>query len=84
MIVQKLRGARQRIKAKEGRCEGRKPYGYREQEQPILARMQALRSSGMGVDAIAGTLNNEGLMARSGGPWYGSGVNRILKASSAA
>src|SRR5438270_4856513 len=27
MIVVKLRGARQRTKIKNGRCEGRKPYG---------------------------------------------------------
>jgi DNA invertase Pin-like site-specific DNA recombinase len=27
MIVLKLRGARQRMKSKAGRCEGRKPYG---------------------------------------------------------
>src|SRR5271168_3262301 len=29
MIVAKLRGARQRIRAKTGRCEGRKAYGTR-------------------------------------------------------
>jgi DNA invertase Pin-like site-specific DNA recombinase len=28
MIVGKLRGARQRVKAKTGRCEGRKHYGF--------------------------------------------------------
>ena len=28
MIVIKLRGARQRKKARTGRCEGRKPYGH--------------------------------------------------------
>jgi len=28
LIVAKLRGARQRTKAKKGICEGRKPFGY--------------------------------------------------------
>lgn len=31
-IVLKLRGARLRKKAKTGRCEGRKPFGYYEGE----------------------------------------------------
>jgi hypothetical protein len=31
-IVLKLRGARVRKRAKEGQCEGRKPYGYHEGE----------------------------------------------------
>jgi DNA invertase Pin-like site-specific DNA recombinase len=84
MIVSKLRGARQRMRAKEGRCEGRKPYGYHAGEQPILARMQAMRGSGMPVDAIAATLNAEGVTSRSGGLWYGATVNKILKAGDAA
>ncbi len=83
-IVLKLRGARERMKAKTGRCEGRKPYGYHEGEQPILDRMKDLRASGMAVDTIAVTLNNEGIKTRSGGVWFGSTVNKILKASLAA
>ena len=81
MIVLKLRGARQRMKAKTGRCEGRKPYGEHDGEQPILARMRLLRGQGMAVDTIADTLNTESLKTRSGGLWYGATVNRILKAS---
>lgn len=81
MIVTKLRGARQRMKAKEGRCEGRKPYGFHSGEQPILDRMKALRGSGMAVDTIALTFNNEGITSRSGGLWYGATVNKILKAA---
>jgi len=29
LLVAKLRGARQRVKAENGRCEGRNPYGNR-------------------------------------------------------
>src|ERR1017187_7503619 len=39
MIVAKRRGARQRMKAKTGRCEGRKPFGYYDGEPAILDRM---------------------------------------------
>src|ERR1035437_10037740 len=51
-IVLKLRGARQRMKARTGRCEGRKPYGANEGEQAIIARMKELRASGMAYDRI--------------------------------
>jgi len=77
-IVLKLRGARQRMKAKDGRCEGRKPYGYYEGEQAVIERMEALRASAMGFDRIAKQLNAEGLQTRTGKPWHGLVVNRIL------
>ena len=81
MTVLKLRGARQRMRAKQGRCEGRKPYGCHPGEQPILERMRILRAQGMAVDTIAATFNAEDLKTRSGGLWYGSTIARILKAS---
>jgi DNA invertase Pin-like site-specific DNA recombinase len=78
MIVRKLRGARQRVKAKTGRCEGRKPYGFYDGEAAALDRMSALRSEGMGFDRIAAALNSEGLLPRSGERWWGRTVNNIL------
>ncbi|MBK5290544.1 MAG: hypothetical protein JJE04_02480 [Acidobacteriia bacterium] len=51
-IVLKLRGARLRKKAHEGRCEGRKPYGYYQGEEGALARMKELRAQGIGFDRI--------------------------------
>ncbi|HVZ18814.1 MAG TPA: recombinase family protein [Terriglobales bacterium] len=77
-IVAKLRGARQRTKAKTGRCEGRKPFGYYEDEAKVIERMRALRASGLGFDRIAAALNAEKLATRSGSPWHGVVVNRIL------
>ena len=77
-IVLKLRGARNRKRAAEGRCEGRKPYGTREGEQPVIDRMRELRESGLGFDRIAATLNHEGLKPRTGERWHGFAVNRIL------
>ena len=83
MIVQKLKGARQRIRTKEGRCEGRKPYGARPGEQQIIERMKTLRKQGTAVDKIAAILNSEGAMPRSGTQWYATSVYRVLKASTA-
>jgi hypothetical protein len=76
--VLKLRGARMRMRAKEGRCEGRKPYGYYDGEQAVIERMQELRSAGMGFDRIAAQLNNEGLKTRTGARWHGLVINRIM------
>ena len=53
MIVLKLRGARVRSRAKNGRCEGRKPFGYFEGEAEVLARIKALSGEGLGFDRIA-------------------------------
>jgi DNA invertase Pin-like site-specific DNA recombinase len=78
MIVLKLRGARMRKKAKEGRCEGAKPYGMFPGESKVIERMEALRASGMGFDKIAAALNAEGIQPRRGVQWWGLTVNKIL------
>ncbi|MBZ5584233.1 MAG: recombinase family protein [Acidobacteriia bacterium] len=77
-IVLKLRGARIRMKAKQGRCEGRKPYGFYEGEAEAVERMKALRAEGMGFDRVAAKLNEAGIPTRTGKPWHGVVVNRIL------
>ena len=48
-IVAKLRGARMRKRAKEGRCEGRKPYGFYPGEPELIERMKALRADGLRI-----------------------------------
>jgi DNA invertase Pin-like site-specific DNA recombinase len=82
-LVAKLRKERQRQKAKDGRCEGRKAYGQHEGEQAILEQMLGLRGQGLTFDKIAATLNGEGIKTRSGGQWFGATVSKILKASAA-
>ncbi len=81
MIVLKLRAARVRQKASTGRCEGRKPFGHRDGEQPIIDRMKELRTAGMAYDAIADQLNAEGIKPRSGQKWWGKSINNTLKLS---
>jgi DNA invertase Pin-like site-specific DNA recombinase len=81
-IVLKLRGARQRMKQKTGRCEGRKPFGERPGEEKVLQRMKELRASGTGFDRIAAMLNAEGVPTRTAGKrWHGFAVNQILSRS---
>jgi DNA invertase Pin-like site-specific DNA recombinase len=79
MIVLKLRGARQRMKAKMGRCEGKKSYGHYPGEDAILQAIRGLCMGGMRSDGIAQHLNEEGNFTRSGKPWSGSTIRKILK-----
>jgi DNA invertase Pin-like site-specific DNA recombinase len=83
LLVAKLRGARQRIRAKAGQCEGRKPYGTRQGESAVIDRMKALRREGLAVDKIADTLNSEGIKPRAGQSWYSTSVYRVLKTAGA-
>lgn len=81
MIVAKLRAARERMKAKTGRCEGRKPFGFYEDERPALTRMRQLRAEWIGYDRIAAMLNAEGFKPRDGEKFWGKTINVILKAN---
>ena len=85
MITIKLRGARQRMKAREGRCEGRKGFAEdpkRPEEKPILDRILSLSSQGLRPDQIAEVLNSEGIPTRGTkhgkSPWHPSTINKIL------
>jgi site-specific DNA recombinase len=78
MIVVKLRAARECKRARTGRCEGRKPFGFHPGEKRTIERMRALRTHGTGYQAIAEALDSEGLPTRKGSPWQPSSVRRIL------
>jgi DNA invertase Pin-like site-specific DNA recombinase len=77
-IVLKLRGARMRKRAVEGRCEGRKPFGRDQVEMAAIERMNVLRRDGLAFDRIAERLNAESVPTRTGKRWHGVVVNRIL------
>lgn len=79
-IVLKLRAARDR-KRRNGRCEGRKPYGFRPGEQEIRDRMANMHGEGASWTAIANTLNSEGIKTRSGGKWFPASVSQIFNAN---
>jgi DNA invertase Pin-like site-specific DNA recombinase len=77
-IVQKLRAARIRTKEKPGRCEGQKPYGEKQGEAEIVARIHGLRTERLTINEIADRLNSDGVPTRSGGRWHFTQIRRIL------
>jgi DNA invertase Pin-like site-specific DNA recombinase len=78
MIVLKLRAARQRVRQREGTCEGRKSYGFRPGEQDVIDRIRALENKGLNYTQIADQLNRDGVPTRANGQWYPATVSRIL------
>ena len=64
MIVLKLRGARQRARARDGRCEGAKPFGALPGEAEVLQRIKAMQAAGETGYTIANRLNAEGIASR--------------------
>jgi DNA invertase Pin-like site-specific DNA recombinase len=79
MTVSKLRGARERMRARGERCEGQRPWGHYDGERATLERMRELRSQGLTYRGIADQMNVEGLPTRSRGRWHAMVVHRILK-----
>lgn len=77
-ICLKLRGARERIKARLGKCEGRKAYGDRPGEGETLALMRKLHAEGFALVEIVDRLNELGIPSRMGGKWHVGTVGRIL------
>jgi len=78
MIVAKLAKARTRKRTNGERCEGRKPYGFRDGEREVIEKIVTLKSDGFGTGAIAVKLNSEQLYTRTGRAWTGVLVKRIL------
>jgi len=83
LLVRKLRKAREAKRAKTGRCEGRKPYGYFPGEDEIIKRIKKLYrkphgEERMGFKTIARQLDKEGIPTRSGARWSGVLVKSIL------
>jgi DNA invertase Pin-like site-specific DNA recombinase len=78
MIVLKLKGARDRQRKKTGRCEGRKAYGFTEDERAIIARIREHSTKGMNFSQIAAKLNGDGVKPRAGKQWYPANISRIL------
>lgn len=77
-LVLKLRGARERIKAETGRCDGKKPYGTLPGEAETLAWMRMARAAGCTYQEIASNLNVRSINTRAGGAWLAQTVGKIL------
>jgi len=79
MTVLKLRGARERKRARQGRCEGRKPFGFHPAEAVTLAAILTHKDLGLTCKQIAETFNTRFIPTRSGKPWSGPVVAKILR-----
>ena len=84
LLVRKLRRARDNIRKQKGVCEGRKPFGHNRGEGEVLRRIRQLRrkprgKTRLGPYQIAGILNREGCLTRTGKQWHGVTVGRILE-----
>jgi DNA invertase Pin-like site-specific DNA recombinase len=79
LLVLKLRGARQRKKIREGKCEGRKSFGHHPEEQSTLTQILDWRAIGWTCTTIAETLNERGYKSRSGVAWRASVISKILR-----
>jgi len=83
VTVLKLRAARDRIRSRGQRCEGRKPFGSRPGEAAALERMRELSRKPYGkarrsLQEICDILNLESIPTRTGKPWSREVVRRIL------
>jgi DNA invertase Pin-like site-specific DNA recombinase len=79
VIVLKLRGARQRKREKQGKCEGRKAFGDKPGEAPVLKQILDLRRMNVKSEDIAVMLNAGNIPSRSGKQWRGTTVSKILR-----
>jgi DNA invertase Pin-like site-specific DNA recombinase len=84
VTVLKLRAARERIRGRGKRCEGRKPFGSRPGEELALARIRELHRKPHGqrrrtLQQICDILNAEHVLTRTGRPWSRQVLSRIVR-----
>lgn len=77
-IVMRMNAARERIKAKGGRCGGAYPYGHYEGEARVKQLAQDFVAYGHSLNRVAALLNEAGMKPRFGETWNKWSVHRIL------
>ena len=82
MTVAKLKGARDRVRRAQGKCEGRKAYAEREGGQELVALARQLRGNLNGqpqsLRKIAAYLAERGCVTPSGRPYSASAIASML------
>lgn len=74
VLVLRMRGARERIKARGERCEGRKPYGFYPGE---AAGIEIIKAGGSAAEIVQ-ALDAAGVRPRTGARWHAWAVQRIM------
>lgn len=78
VIVLKLRAARERLRAQNGRCEGRKPYGTKLGEAGEFWAIVQKANDGWTPENIAAELNERQVPTRQGKRWHAATVSKII------
>ena len=82
MIVAKLKGARDRVRRTQGKCEGRKSYAEREGGHELIDLARWMRSNTEGrpysLRAVAAELAGYGYLTPSGRPYAAAAVASML------
>ena len=80
MLLHRTKRGRERIRLRDGKCEGRYSYPNNTTvEKAIYRRMLKLQAEGKGPTRIAEILNAEGLLTRYAKPWFRGTVSKILR-----
>jgi len=75
LTVAKLRGARERMKAATGKCEGRKSWAEKDPAMVKVARQ--LLKTGKSLNEVRAALAQQGFVSRTGRPFTRSVVSRM-------
>lgn len=82
MTVAKLKGARERVKRQQGKCEGRKSYAEREGGQELVALARQLHTNPNGrphsLRTVSAGLAERGYVTPTGRPYSASAVSSML------
>ena len=82
-LVSKLRGARERVKAKNGKCEGRKSLSEIMGDatfKGMIRQIKSLRKENKSYASIAGVLASKGYVQPSSGkPFHKSQIMRLIQ-----
>ena len=82
MTVAKLKGARDRVRREQGKCEGRKSYVEREGGAELIALARHLRTNPNGrppsLRKVAAALAERGFVTTRGRPYSASAVASML------
>jgi DNA invertase Pin-like site-specific DNA recombinase len=78
MTVAKLKGARDRKRREQGKCEGRRSYAERAPEMVELAKALKSRGGRVSLREVSAELAARGYMTPSGKPYSASAVQSML------
>jgi len=79
MIVSKLRGVRERMRALGERCGGQRPFVTMTVRRPFSYACASGACQGLTYRTIAEQMNLDGIPTRTRGRWHAMAVHRILK-----